>query len=188
MKTILSKFMSSLKFEFEEEKNIIKYEEYFFNVCFIPKNIEINYLSNNSLNINWNIDKINEISLDKNKIKYIVEIKKENEVNEIFKKVYEGNKNSCSINNLINNTNYELRIYSLYNGLIGGYSQIKKIYYIENIDSIILKETKKNYEFLRKIYEWIGNKKMELIFRGTKDGKNKTSFHNKCDNKGANIC
>ena len=70
--------MSSLKFEFEEEKNIIKYEKYFFNVCFIPKNIEINYLSNNSLNINWNIDKINEIIIDKNKIKYIVEIKKEN--------------------------------------------------------------------------------------------------------------
>ena len=184
---LFSHLMKNIKFNYEEEKSNIKYEEYYFNGIYIPKNIEIKDVSSNSLNLNWNIDEINIINTDKNKIEYRVEIKEEKEK---FKIVYEGNKNNCLINNLKKNTNYEIRICSLYNNLIGLYSQIHKIKTldIENIDSNILKESNKNNELLGKLYEWIGNKKMELIFRGTRDGMNNKSFHNKCDNKGPNIC
>ena len=186
MKKLFSQLMRNIKFKYEEEKSNIEYEEYYFNGIYIPNNIEIKDISSNSFNLNWNIDNINIINLDKNKIKYIVEIKKEKEE---FKKVYEGEKNNCLINNLTKNTNYELRICSLYNDLKGFYSQIQKIktLNIENIDSIILKESNRNDELLGKIYEWIGNKRMKLIFRGTRDGMTNTSFHNKCDNKGKTI-
>ena len=186
MKKLLSTFIKNIKFNYEEEKNDIKYEEYYFSGIYIPKNIEIKDISVSGFNLSWNIDDINVINIDKNKIKYIVEIKKENEE---FKKVYEGEKNNYIITNLINDTNYEVRIYSKYNDIIGLYSQIQKIktLEIENIDSIILKESNKNKELLLKLYDWIGNKKMELIFRGTRDGMTGTSFHNKCDNQGPTI-
>ena len=54
--------------------------------------------------------------------------------------------------------------------------------------SIILKESKREKELLEKIYEWSGYKKMELLYRGTRDGKSCKDFHNKCDNKGPTIC
>ena len=54
--------------------------------------------------------------------------------------------------------------------------------------SIILKESKREKELLEKIYEWSGYKKMELIYRGTRDGKSCKDFHNKCDNEGPTIC
>ena len=33
-----------------------------------------------------------------------------------------------------------------------------------------------------------GYNKMELIYRGTRDGSNSNIFHNKCDNQGTTIC
>ena len=186
MKKLFSQLMRNVKFNYEEEKSTIKYEEYYFNGLFIPSNIEIKDISNTNFNLNWSIENLNIINIDKNQIKYIVEMKKENEE---FQKVYEGEKNNCLINNLTKNTNYELRICSVYNDLKGFYSEIKKIktLNIENIDSIILKESKKNDELLSKLYEWIGNKKMKLIFRGTRDGMTGKNFHNKCDNQGPTI-
>ena len=38
-----------------------------------------------------------------------------------------------------------------------------------------------------KLYEWTECKRMELIYRGTRDGMNSSAFHNKCDNKGETI-
>ena len=35
--------------------------------------------------------------------------------------------------------------------------------------------------------EWSGYKKMELIYRGSRDGTTATVFHNKCDNMGPTI-
>ena len=186
MKKLCSQLMRNIKINYEEEKNDIKYEEYYFNGIYIPKNIEVKDITGTSFNLSWNIDNFSILNVDSNKIKYRVEIRKENEK---FKIIYEENKNNCSINNLLNNTNYEIRICSLYNNLIGLYSEIQKIktYNIENIDSIILKESNKNKELLEKIYEWIGYKKLELLFRGTRDGMINSSFHNKCDNQGATI-
>ena len=35
--------------------------------------------------------------------------------------------------------------------------------------------------------EWSGCKRMELIYRGSRDGTTNNAFHNKCDNNGATI-
>ena len=54
-------------------------------------------------------------------------------------------------------------------------------------NSLILKSSNKSEEFISQILEWCDCKKMELIFRGTRDGMNAKSFHEKCDNKGETI-
>ena len=116
--------------------------------------------------------------MDKNKIKYKIEIRKENEQ---FISIYEDNNMNYKINKLESNTNYEIRISTIYNN----YSDIIKFKTI--IDSILLNETKKVDECLNKIYEWTGGKNMELLYRGTRDGMSANTFHNKCDNKGPTI-
>jgi len=108
---------------------------------------------------------------------------------ETFKPIYEGNNNSYSVNNLSENTNYEFRIYSLYNDITSAESQIHKIKTIDfDCDSNILNESKRKDKYLKKIYEWIQFKKMELLYRATRDGMTEQCFHNKCDNKGETIC
>ena len=178
MKILSNELMKSIKFKYEE--NNIKYEEYYFNGNnIIPKNIEIKDISYNSININWEIDN----NIDNNKIKYIIEIRKENEK---FNKIYEGNNKNYLLNNLSINTNYEFRICSFYNDSYGNWSEIKKVK-TKDIDSNILKESKREDEFISKILEWSGYKRMELIYRGSKDGTTSNIFHNKCDNKGPTI-
>ena len=181
MKKLSNELMKSIKFKYED--NNIKYEEYYFNGnILIPKNIEIKDISYDSINIKWEIDN-NIDNIDNNKIKYIIEIRKENEE---FIKIYEGNNNNSLINNLISNTNYEFRICSFYNNVYGNWSEIKKVK-TKEFDSNILKESKREDEFISKILEWSGYKRMELIYRGSRDGTTSNIFHNKCDNKGPTI-
>ena len=185
MQKLLGILMKNIKFKYEEDQSNIKYEEYYFNGIFIPRNIEIKNITYSSLNMSWKIDNINIININNNNIKYKVEMRKENE---IFQEIYEGSDTKCFVDNLINNTNYEFRICSIYNDLIGEWSEIKKIK-IELIkcDSIILDESDKKNEFLKKIQEWTKFKKIELIYRGTRDGSTSVDFHNKCDNQGETI-
>ena len=136
--------------------------------------------------MSWKLDDINIINIDKKEIKYKVEIKREN-AKEKFKQIYEGEKNECFIDKLNRNTNYEIRLCSFYNNIMSNYTQIYKIK-TKNIDSLILNETEKGDEFLNILSEWIGYKEIELIYRGTRDGSDSSTFHNKCDNKGPNIC
>ena len=171
---LFSELMKNIKIKYEEDKNKINYEEYYFNGP-IPKNIEFKDITTSSLNISWNIDNIN---INNEEIKYRIEMRKENEE---FKKIYEGNNNNYSINNLIRDTNYEFIIYSIYNNLIESKSEIYKI---KTFGSNILNDSKRENEYIKKLYEWTGCKRMELIFRGTRDGN---TFHNKCDNKGETI-
>jgi hypothetical protein len=173
--------MKNIKIKYEEDK--IKYEEYYFNGIPKPKNIEFKDITSSSLNISWNIDNINIIN-NNEEIKYRIEMRKENEE---FKKIYEGNNNNYLINNLIKDTNYEFIIYSFYNNLIESKSEIYKIKTLDIIDSNILNESKRENEYINKLYEWTGCKGMELIYRGTRDGMTNTVFHNKCDNKGETI-
>ena len=105
---------------------------------------------------------------------------------ENFIEVYIGNNLNCLINNLDYNTEYKFRICSLYNDLNGSWSDIKNIK-TKDFDSIILKEEERKNEFIKKIFEWIGNKRMELIYRGSRDGMTSQNFHNKFDNKGPSI-
>jgi hypothetical protein len=109
--------------------------------------------------------------------------------NEDYKNVYEGTNYNCEVNNLSKNTNYEFRISSSINNINGIWTEPYKIKTneIECDDSTILNNSKRKNEFSLKLLEWSGYKKMKLLFRGTRDGMNVQSFHNKCDNNGETI-
>ena len=180
MKILSNELMKSLKFYYDKNESNNKYEEFYFNGFPNPKNIQIKDIKHDSFNINWEIDTINNI--DYNQMKYIVEIKKENEK---FNKIYENNEKNCFINNLSEDTNYEFRVCSFYNNSYGLWSEIKKVK--TEVNSIILNESQRKNEFIQKILEWSGYKKMELIYRGSRDGTKSKNFHDKCDNKGPTI-
>ena len=112
-------------------------------------------------------------------------MRKENS-EENFTKIYEGNKLKYFIKNLDSNTYYEFRICSVYNDIEGIWSEIKKVKSNEYI-SIILWESNRYDEFLRKIYEWTGYNNMKLLYRGARDGFEGNYFHNKCNNQGPTI-
>jgi len=142
--------MRNIKISFEEKDNKIKYEEYFFNGIPSPKDIEFKDIDINSLRVNWKIEDINILNKDKNKIKFKIEIRKENS-DDNFNKIYEGNEMNYLINNLDNNTNYQIRICSVYNNINSIWSEIKKFKTNEfNIDSLILKESNRVDEFISK--------------------------------------
>ena len=183
---LLQQLMKNLNISFIENETNIKYEEYYFNGIQIPQDIEIKNIDFNSSKISWKVNKINFKNIDNKNVKYKVEIKKENEEDN-YTQVYEGEENNCIINNLIENVYYEVRICSFYDDLNGPWSKNKKFKSME-IDSIILRESQRENEFLQKIYEWSGYKGMELIYRGTRDGTTTKTFHEKCDNQGPTIC
>ena len=176
-------FMKNIKFHYEEEKSQIKFEEYFFNGIPLPENIEIKDITGFSCSVSWDIKQVNLLDFDLNKMKYKIEVKKENEN---FQKIYEGNQKQYLINNLNPNINYEIRICSIYDNIIGSWSKIQK-FKTKGFDSNILKETNKENEFVDKLLEWTGGKSIELLFRGTRDGMNDKAFYDKCSNKGETI-
>ena len=181
MNKISKQQLKTLKFNYNEEDNNIKYVEYYINGLTISNNIEFKDISHNSLNIYWKID--NFIG-DKKEIKYQIEMRKENE-DETFKKVYEGNNTNCLINNLLPYTNYEFRIRPIYNEQTGDWTEIKKVKTC--LDSNILYDIPKKNEFINKLLEWTNSKSLELLYRKTKDGTQPEKFHNLCDNKGPTI-
>jgi len=183
MNKLLKTPINSLKFNYIEEQNNINYEEYSFNGIPCPKNIEIKDISYNSFIISWKIDNLNNLNIDKNKVIYKLEMRKENQK---FSEAYKGNNSYCTINNLEYNTDYEVRICSIYNDISGLWTDIQKIK-ILNFDSIILKDLAKKNIFLQKMLDWSGYKKMEIIYRGTRDGGTAQIFHEKCDNQGPTI-
>ena len=186
--SLFQELMQSIKPSFNEEKNEINFNEYYFNGVPIPKDIKhkditfIDYNNYNKIELNWKIDEIK--NLDKNKIKYKIEIKKENEE---FKEIYEGEKNEFIIKNLKNNTKYEIRICSIYNGVSGFWSENYNLLTTKAIDSNILCNSNDKNGYLGKIYEWSGAKNLELLYRGSRDGMYSKNFHEKCDDKGATI-
>ena len=180
MKELFSQPKQSLKFHFIEEENIIKYEEYYFSGILPPKIVKYNSYAS-SVDIYWTFENI-ELNSNNN-INFKVEIRKENED---YKKVYEGTNSNCEVNNLSMNTNYEFRICSSINNITGIWTEPYKIK-TDEIDSTILNNSKRKNEFSLKLLEWSGYKKMKLLFRGTRDGMNAQSFHNKCDNNGETI-
>ena len=185
MKSLFQELMKNLEISFQEEQTNIKYNEYYFNGIQIPKDIEFKEIGTNSFKVLWNIDKIKIRNIDNDKIKYRVEIRRENK-NEKFRQVYEGSDSNCLIENLTKDTNYEIRICSIYNDLIGAFSKIVKIKTYK-YDSIILRESNRQQEFLEKIFEWSGYSDLELLYRGTRDGPSSNIFHNKCNYQGPTI-
>ena len=184
-KKLFQELMRNLKLEFVENETKIKYTDYFFNGIPSPKNIEINDIQANNAKINWKIDNLNILNINNKDIKFKIELRKNNEK---FNQVYNGNDTNFKIDNLTENTEYELKICSYCNNIIGNWSEIKKFKTPENInDSQILKETKREKEFLNKIFEWTNYNRMEFIYRGSRDGMTSNNFHNKCDNKNPTI-
>ena len=173
--------MKSLKLNFVEDN--IKYEEYYFNGLPSLKNIEFSYINTKNFKVSWKIDDTNILNIDKNKMKFKVEIRKENEE---FKNIYEGNNMNCYIDKLNSDTNYEIRICSIYNNINSYWSEIKKIK-TSKYESLILGESKRYDEFINKLLEWTGGKNIELLYRETRDGMSGDAFHNKCNNKGPTI-
>ena len=188
MNKIFQQLMKNMKISFIENESIIKYEEYYFNGIPIPNNINIKDIGTTNFTISWNIDNINILNINKKDIKYRIELRKENNKDK-FIQIYEGNEYNYIVNKLDKNTNYEIRICSLYNDIISEWTQIYKIKTKNlDIDSVILSDIEKGNEYLQKLYEWTGYKKMELLYRGTRDGSDSQTFHNKCDNQGPTIC
>ena len=183
MNNIFQELMRNIKISYNEEQSIIKYEDYYFNGIPKPYNIEIKDITYDSINIEWKVDKLNINNFEYKNIKYEVEMRKENKK---FNKIYEGNNNNYKINNLKPGKNYEFRIRSLYNDIFGSWTNIQKIT-TSLTDSNILYESGREKEFNMKLLEWSGYKKIELIYRGSRDGTLSKIFHEKCDNKGPTI-
>ena len=185
MKNLFKEKMKNLSIKYDEKEKKIIYNEYYFNgFQNIIKSIEFKDVSFDKINIAWKLEDINE--LDIKKIKYKVETRKE-DIDDKFELKYEGKESTCFINNLDINVSYEVRIGIIYDNIPSNYYEIKKVE-TKQLNSAILNESNKSKEFLDKIQEWTKFKKLELIYRGTRDGMNSYSFHNKCDNKGPTIC
>ena len=107
--------------------------------------------------------------------------------NKNFVKIYEGSDYNCSVENLNENTNYEIRICIIYNNIVSNWTKLQKVK-TKEFESIILKESQKGKEFYNKILEWTGGKYMELLYRSSRDGTKSDDCHNKCDNQGPTIC
>ena len=120
MKLLYQQPMKNIKILYNE--NNIKYEEYYFNGISKPKDIEFNDIRINNFKISWKIE--DNVNIENKEIKYRIEIRKENDK---FKLIYEGNNNNYIINNLDDNTNYEIRLCSFYNNIISEWTQIYKI-------------------------------------------------------------
>ena len=56
-----------------------------------------------------------------------------------------------------------------------------------DFESIILRESQREEEFLNKIYGWSGFKNIELLYRWIRDGTTSLAFHEKCEQKGPTI-
>jgi len=186
IKILFQELMKNLKLTFDEKESNIKYEEYYFNGIQTPKDIQFKDVSSNSFKIFWKIDDINLLNVNNKEIKFKVELRKENS-NEKFIQIYDGPDNNCIAVNLEKKTNYEIRICSVFNELTSNWTEIMKVK-TTDFDSIILKESKKENEFLNHILEWSGYKSLELIYRGTRDGTTSDIFHQRCDNQGPTIC
>ena len=191
MNLLFQESIKIIKISFEPDNNNIKFEEYYFNGLPIPKDIEVKNIESNKFDLNWKIDEEKFPETKNNQINYIVEIRKENknEDNQ-FIKSYEGSQTNCTIKNLIFDTQYELRICCVHNNSKSLWSNTQKVKTKQLLDSIILKQSPKRDEYLKKIFEWLNYKydNMELIYRGSRDGSKSDNFHSKCDNKGPTIC
>ena len=74
MNTLILQLMKNINIKFKEEKKNIEYEDYYFNGIPRPSDIDIIDITDNGFNLKWKISTSD--FLDKNKIKFRVDIKK----------------------------------------------------------------------------------------------------------------
>ena len=184
--SLLGKLIKNINISYNEEKGQIYFDNYYFNGVYIPKNFKNEDISSNSIKLFWEIDNFIIENLDKNKLEFKVEIRKQNS-NENFIKVYEGSNYNCIIDNLIKSTYYEIRICSKYNDIFGEWSDIYQIKTDFISESKILNKEEKNK--LLNLLASVANGKniyLKLIYRRGGDMSYET-FHSKCDNKGPTV-
>ena len=181
LKLISKKPMKNVEISLNQDKNNINFDEYYFNGFPCPNNIKFIY--EEYLNITWSLEDSKLINIDNNKLKYRLEMRKENDN---YETLYEGKESSFNIDNLVEDNNYEFKIYCLYNNIVCSSSQIMKIKPKDFI-SCILSELQKNYDYIQTILDWTGYKKMKLLYRGSRDGSLSKNFHEKCDNQNPTI-
>ena len=141
-----------------------------------------NYLSifNNEIKISEKIIKgINKIEKDNQEYNIIKTLSYFSKINQFKKKMQK----------LINEKKKSLKFYyeEKENKIKYEVFDIFNEFVYDRKDSIILEKSTRKEEFVSKILEWSGYKKMDLLFRGTRDGMNAKSFHSKCDNNGETI-
>ena len=73
MNNLFQELMRNLKISFNKDKNIIEYEEYYFNGIQPPKDIEFKDIDADSVNICWKIDDLKINGIDNKQIKFKVE-------------------------------------------------------------------------------------------------------------------
>ena len=88
--------------------------------------------------------------------------------------------------------NYEIRIATYigplnYFPLFSQWSDIFEFKTPDYSNSIILKESNKEAEFMNQLKEWISFQKLELLFRASRDGMTYNNFYNKCNEQGPTI-
>jgi len=189
MNILLQQEIKSENIKFDKEKNDIEFENYIFGGLPVPHNIEIKDIDSDSFKIFWKVELNNFKNIKQNEINYIIEIRKENEK---FNQVYKGNSTDYLVNELSYDTNYEIRICTLYNNIKSPWSQIQKIktkidslFFYKN--SLIIGDNEDNIKYLKK---WINPKseiKGELLYRLSRDGPSYQTFHQNCDDKGPTL-
>ena len=145
MDQLIKEFITNLKITFEEEQRKLIYKDYIFNGLPIPKNIKCEDISSDNFKLKWEIDEDKLNKLDKNKIKYKIEInekveikekdeikeKKDDDKNEIknerLHKEFLSSDKSCNINDLSPDAEYEYKIWSIYNDVEGEKSIIQNV-------------------------------------------------------------
>ena len=131
---------------------------------------------------------VSQMNKNQKETKNILSILMRNEnYNEKFKIVYEDKGTECLVKDLEDNTDYEIRICTYCDDLIGKWSDIHKVK-TSVIDSKILRSSGDEKKYLSKIFEWTGYKRMDLLYRGSRDGTTSKIFHERCDHKGPTIC
>jgi len=179
MINLSQKMMESVNFVYQDDKSDLIFEKYYFNGVPIPKNIKFRKVSYSSLKVSWDIKDLNIKDFDPNDIKYKLQIKTGNEN---FKTIYTGEKKYCTIINLIENTNYEIRVCLFYHDTLGIWSEIQNVKIPDfKCECNILKENNKKNEFIRTLLWWTDVKELELIYRGTQDGMKMNAFYEKYD-------
>ena len=190
IKNLLTQQMKNLECVFQEDKTTIKYEEYYFNGMPEIKKIEFKDISLNSFNVSWKLNDINITGIDKNQIKYKIEIRTKNKK---FNQIYEGKDNNYSIDNLKKNKNYELRICSFYNDYMEIWSDIKNYQTLDNffeLNSNIIKNNESIYFVFKYLAKKNNTNKIQtkLIYRASSDGDTPSVYHQKCDGIPNTLC
>ena len=121
------KLMKSINFSFNQDKDDIIINEYYFNGISIPCNIKFEDITLSSVKIIWDnvYENIKNKYIEESKnIKYILSQK---DSNDNYQKIYEGNNNYFELINISLNETYEFKICSIYEDLISPWSEPKKL-------------------------------------------------------------